>query len=673
AQDINKYTEEIKTFEQFVKKQMEIDRIPGISIGFMKDDFIWAKGFGYADLENKVPATEKSSYRLASNTKSMTAAAILQLVEKSKIDLDAEVQKYVPYFPKKRWPVTVRQLLGHLGGITHYKQPWELHIKEHKDTRDAIAIFENYELVAEPGTKYNYSSYGYNLLGAVIEGASKQSYGDYMRENIWKPLGMNDTYMDDPGKIIPNRVKGYRLIDGKLKNSEFIDISSRFAAGGTRSTVVDLLKYIKGYRDKKILSSKSIDLMYTSMVTKDGRFTNYGMGWRLSPIDGRFVVSHSGSQAETRTYLIRFPSQNFAIAIAYNFEGASRDNYAKRLYQLLFGESWNLAPYITDKVNDAIYTGMLNTFNYGFSYFDRYKKPLSKDRKELADAFAYFNKYVNKDMLQSSYRKTMQKIRDGRHPVSGQKFVKLGSYIAIILNENYGAQRIDTYHKMGPIFFFRDYIEFYKNNPNSPDELKFSEEFEKIVEQWYKDWKKTCNEYILAVHIAPYSDINTIGKKLKKTFEGSKIYPNFSRTIASTVRYFYLNDNYEKAAKTANLNIELYPELAIPYVSLANTYICAGKYDEALRMYKKAKNIKPDDPSITPNSIYRYAYELGSYGKLDEAKKILEIGLKLYPEEARFYDGIAEIYLKMAEKFYKKALKANPMYEHAREMLKKIK
>ena len=121
AQQTNKYANEIKIFEEFVTQQMQIDKIPGLSIGFIKDDFIWTKGFGYADLENKIPATEKSTYRLASNTKSMTAVAILQLVEQGKIDLDAEVQTYVPYFPRKKWPVTVRQLLGHLGGISHYQ------------------------------------------------------------------------------------------------------------------------------------------------------------------------------------------------------------------------------------------------------------------------------------------------------------------------------------------------------------------------------------------------------------------------------------------------------------------------------------------------------------------------------------------------------------------------
>ena len=141
----------IKEFEKFIGEQMALDKVPGLSMGFMKGDFTWAKGFGYSDLENKVTAKPESSYRLASITKTITAIAVLQLAEEAKIDLDAEVQTYVPYFPKKKWPVTIRLLLGHLGGISHYKNyDEEGHIKVHKDTKEALAIFQDFDLVAEP-------------------------------------------------------------------------------------------------------------------------------------------------------------------------------------------------------------------------------------------------------------------------------------------------------------------------------------------------------------------------------------------------------------------------------------------------------------------------------------------------------------------------------------------
>src|SRR5262245_5619827 len=200
----------------------------------------------------------------------MTAVAVIQLADAGKIDLDAEIQTYVPYFPRKGHPVTVRQLLGHLGGIPHYRNfEKELHIKEHKTTREAIDIFKDFDLVAEPGTKYQYSSYGFNLLGAAVEGASSQSYGDYMREHVWAPLGMKDTRMDDPADIIPNRVHGYDWEGGKLRNSEFVDVSSRFAGGGTRSTVLDLLKFARGFTDSKLVSAGRVKEMTRPMRLAD--------------------------------------------------------------------------------------------------------------------------------------------------------------------------------------------------------------------------------------------------------------------------------------------------------------------------------------------------------------------------------------------------------------------
>jgi CubicO group peptidase (beta-lactamase class C family) len=349
AKASDKYADKLRAFEDFVRQQMEKNKVPGLTVGFIKDDYIWAKGFGYADLENKTPATAESAYRLASVQKSMTAVAILQLVEQGKINLDAEIQTYVPYFPKKKYPITIRQLLYHLGGIPHYvNRDFEQHIKEHKTTREAIAIFENFDLVAEPGTKFSYSSYGYNLLGAVIEGASKQSYADYMREHIWQPLGMKDTQMDDPLALIPNRVRGYQLINGELKNSEFVDVSSRFAAGGTRGTVIDLLRFMKGLNVGKILSPKGVDLMYAPMRTRDGNISGfpktagYAMGWNLAPQTDGLVVINDGGQQETRTFILNFPAKRFALVVAQNLERDDDGAIIFRLYELVLNKTFNL-------------------------------------------------------------------------------------------------------------------------------------------------------------------------------------------------------------------------------------------------------------------------------------------------------------------------------------------
>src|SRR3954466_2466765 len=201
------YAGRLREFEEYVNAGMKHDRIPGMTIGFFKDDDTWVKGFGYADLENKLPATAESAYRLASITKSMTGEAVVQLAERGKLDLDGEIQTYVPDYPKQKWPVTVRNLLTHTGG----GQTGSGLGPEHVTPKEVVARISKYPIQYEPGTRYDYQTSGYNLLGAAIENVSGKSMDAYMRENLFAPAGMNDTGMDDVRRLRPNRVRGYEV------------------------------------------------------------------------------------------------------------------------------------------------------------------------------------------------------------------------------------------------------------------------------------------------------------------------------------------------------------------------------------------------------------------------------------------------------------------------------
>jgi CubicO group peptidase (beta-lactamase class C family) len=339
------YSKRLRAFEDHVRAWMKKEGVPALTIGFVRDDYMWVKGFGYSDVENQVPATADSAYRYASVQKSMTATAILQLVERGRISLDAEIQTYVPFYPRKAWPVTVRHLLGHLGGVPHYvNREVEQHFTTHKTTREAIAVFENYDLVAEPGTKFSYSTYGYDLLGAAIEGASGQPYADYMRDHVWGPAGMSATAMDDPLAIVPHRVRGYQQVDGRLRNSEFVDVSSRFAGGGTRGTVPDLLRFVTALNDGRLIGPASFALMATPMKTRDGTVSGfpktegYAMGWNVVHAGGRLVLLNDGGQQETRTLILDVPERRFAIALAQNLEKDTSAEPLFELYELVLGE-----------------------------------------------------------------------------------------------------------------------------------------------------------------------------------------------------------------------------------------------------------------------------------------------------------------------------------------------
>lgn len=327
-------------FERLVAKHMQRSDVPALTLGYAKAGQLWLSAFGKADVENAIPARADSAYRYASVQKTMTAAAALQLAERGKLDLDADVRRYVPYFPAKGRPITPRQLLQHTSGLPHYvNREAEQHIKEPKTTEQAVAIFAGFDLLSEPGTKFTYSSYGYNLLGAAIEGASGLPYAKYMKRNIWAPLGMAATRMDDPVELIPNRVRGYRLIDGKLANSEFIDVSSRFAAGGTRGTVPDLLRFQQGLFEGKLLSKASLDTMLRPTAVKSEDGLDRGMGCTLLRLpDGRAVVTNDGGQPETRTFIMSVPSDRIHIALAQNLEADNYGPLVMAMFEALVGQ-----------------------------------------------------------------------------------------------------------------------------------------------------------------------------------------------------------------------------------------------------------------------------------------------------------------------------------------------
>src|SRR5580704_2351692 len=192
--------------ETTISKFMAANSVPGLSAAVVeRGEFVWSEGFGMADVKNSVRVTSKTLFRLASVSKPMTATGAMELWESGKLDLDAPVQKYCPQFPQKEWPISTRELLGHLGGIRSYRDGNDSNDPEMTDMshyfndpiQGGLKIFANDPLVAKPGTTFNYSTYGYTLVGCVIEGASEQKYSDYVRENIFVGAGTPSTQVDD--------------------------------------------------------------------------------------------------------------------------------------------------------------------------------------------------------------------------------------------------------------------------------------------------------------------------------------------------------------------------------------------------------------------------------------------------------------------------------------------
>jgi len=295
--------------------------IPGLSLTVAVDGKImYSEGFGYADLEERVPVWPTTKFRIGSISKPLTATALMQLVEAGKLDLDAPVQKYVPSFPDKGAVITARMLAGHLAGIRHY-QGDEFNIQRHyANVLDGLKIFENDPLVSPPGTKFNYSSYGYNLLSAVVESAAGENFLAYMQKHVFDAMGLAHTAADQNTQIVEQRSRFYeKEKDGTLENAPYVDNSYKWAGGGFLSTSEDLVRFGSMLLQPGFLKADSLKLLFTSQKTKSGGETGYGMGWGItkSP-SGRVVYEHSGGSIGGSSQLMVYPETHVVVALVTN-------------------------------------------------------------------------------------------------------------------------------------------------------------------------------------------------------------------------------------------------------------------------------------------------------------------------------------------------------------------
>jgi CubicO group peptidase (beta-lactamase class C family) len=672
------YEQAIQAYERFVREQMAFDQTPGISVGFLKDDFTWARGFGFADKENSIPATPESSYRMASITKTFTAFAVLQLAEAGKINLDSEIQSYVPYFPKKKWPVFVHQLLGHLGGISHYvDRDKELHYKSHKNTREAIAIFQDYDLVAQPGTQYHYSSYGYNLLGAAIENVTGQSYGEFIEQNIFHPLGMSNSRMDDPIDIIPNRVKGYRFVNGEISPSEFVDISSRFAAGGTRSTITDLLKYARGIIQGKLVAPQTWRKMLVPMATNEGILTGRGMSWSVRPRRGHFQISHGGSQAETKTYLLIFPTEKFAVAIASNLETFDREFYAYKLAEFILEEDLDTPVYVREELEESYYMACEQVFSYGLSHYFWHSRTLARNEKDLIKAFDFFNQNTDPASIRRNIGMTKNNLSAGIHPVKGEAFTKVGSFMAAQLDKAFGRKKLLEYHKTGPAAFFRDYETLAQTSPSLKKSLGFKREFRQIFFRWDRDRVKLDADEIGLFHISLDVEFSRLQNKLKTAFSRASLYPDFHEDLIRVAQFHLKNDRTQQAFSFLDLAHELYPNRISPMTGLASLHLWTGNVREARHFFHKAHAKNSAHPGVSIDQFQVLARDLINAKKVDELVALAAIIAELYPRSSGIFKGLGDMFDNLGQKdtallYYKKALRQNRKLEDVQKKIKAL-
>lgn len=252
---------------------------------------------GYADLENEVPATPDSKFRIGSLTKQFTAVAILKLMEDGKLSLTDSIQTYLPEFPVKSHPITIEHLLTHTSGfkeVTETKEFTSVLMKVGCEPEKLVNYFKDAPLNFEPGSQFQYCNSGYHLLGLIIEKVSGLAYEDYLRTEIFEKADMKNTLADSNLKIIKNRASGYVKSNEKIINSPYIDMSVPFSAGNLLSTPGDINKWYKALFNYKIIGKENLEKAHSPYTLNDGTKSNYGYGWFVGNLQGEKVIAHEG-------------------------------------------------------------------------------------------------------------------------------------------------------------------------------------------------------------------------------------------------------------------------------------------------------------------------------------------------------------------------------------------
>ncbi len=334
-------TEKRAEIEKAVSSFMSANSVPGIGVAVvLEGEPAWSAGFGMSDLEDSAPATSSTLFRLGSISKPITAVAVLQLWERGKLDLDAPVQKYCPAFPQKEWPITTRELLGHLGGIRHYNPDGKGDIPEDSarhfaSMEESLQIFAADPLVAKPGTKFNYSTYGYTLLGCVLEGATSQKYVDFVRENVFKPARMEHTQADDFFAVIPHRTRWYHKDKaGVVRNAGVLDSSYKIPGGGLISSADDMAQLEAAILADKLLKRTTRDLMWTILKPTEGKPSHYALGWFVAEKFGLRTAGHTGGQQGTDTAFLIAPDRRAGVVVLANMDNVNTNLLADEVLKI---------------------------------------------------------------------------------------------------------------------------------------------------------------------------------------------------------------------------------------------------------------------------------------------------------------------------------------------------
>ena len=327
----------VEAIDQLIKKQMADQKITGLSIGLIVNGkIVLAKGYGIANLEHKVSATEHTVYKIGSLSKQMVAAGIMKLIQSGKLKLTDTVTKFYKDAPSTWSKITIRHLLNHTSGLVRESPAFQPMLLQH----DTVLIKAAYKvpLVFSTGTKWQYCNLGYFMLADIIRQVSGKPFQQFMNDEIFFQHRLTNTQSTSTRVLMPNRADGY-IFAGKDSLVNATDYVAFRPSGAFVSTINDMLQWELLMQDGKLLQKKNWEQMWSDAVTTDAanaKAEGYGYGWRVGNYNGRTMVNHGGSLPGFRSTYYRFPADKTAFIILTNSDHTNANVIANGIVELLY-------------------------------------------------------------------------------------------------------------------------------------------------------------------------------------------------------------------------------------------------------------------------------------------------------------------------------------------------
>lgn len=326
-------------------KKYDAPDMPGASLMIIRDGAVlYKKSYGMADLEARAQASPSTCYRLASVTKQFTAMSVMILVERKKLSYEDRLTDFFPDFPSCGKSITIRNILNHTSGLIAYEDLMPESTTVPLLDKDVLALLKKKDSTYfTPGSEYRYSNSGYSLLALIVEKVSGMRFAQFLKENIFDPVGMTSSVAFENGiSTVPNRAYGYSLRDTLDEKSytrtDQSMTSSVLGDGGIYSSTEDLFKWDQSLYSPRIVSPQTLEQAFTPNILPDGKNSEYGFGWRISTYRDTRCIHHSGSTIGFRNEIQRYPEKHFSVIILTNRDAPDPGPLAYKIADMcLFG------------------------------------------------------------------------------------------------------------------------------------------------------------------------------------------------------------------------------------------------------------------------------------------------------------------------------------------------